>query len=629
MGLKIDLGCGHFQRPNYIGIDIEPNGQKIVRDIKRGLPFADDTVSEVNMSHFLEHIPPGEDLYFITSEIYRVCHHGSIIHVRVPHSSDELSFGMSHHSYWNERNLIYFQKNNFPSKLEIPHHYDWDFIISRCERQNNELVFDMIVNKPNSVFNPLSGKVSIITVSYKNIDDTMRFLESLIRWTKGVMYEVVVVNNYSKEEFNDKFELLKARFGDLRHIKVIHNNENLGWIKGINQGYKFISDDSDFVIFANNDVVVTDPGWLKRLLLHFSEDVGAVGPVSNYVIGRQSLAFNHTGVWEEYTNALIGFFMCIRREVIEKIGLLDELFGEGGSEDYDYSIRIRKEGYQLKIARDVFVHHSGSKSFMQVLGKDGYEKFWEEKDNILIKKWGEEEVKKLFLPNLHVVIGIPERVDYVHRYFCHRLVQMIKPWNFTLIDVPGGIIHDSRNFIVKEAKRIGAHYVLFVDDDMILPTDLFLRLFSHQVPVVSALAFKRRPPYEPCIYDWKVDPKTGRLGVVSATYLVKKGLMKVGATGFGAVLIRMDVFDKIREPWFELKEFGEDLDFCLKCHDAGIPIYCDTDLIVQHIGSNEIVDETTFFEYLNNNKSTTNGVYVEIHERDKIRRQIIQLESAG
>jgi len=617
MGLKIDLGCGRNQRPSYIGIDIEPLGQKIVRDIRRGLPFGDDVVSEVNMSHFLEHIPPGEDLFFVISEIYRVCHHGALVHIRVPKIGFPLAFMGTHKSFWNKDCFIIFQKNNFPGKCEIPENYDWNFKIHSLEETDSEIIAELTVFKP--YISVHSRKTSIIVVSYKNLNDTKRCIESILRWTRDVPYEIIVVNNDQSEESVKYFEKLGS---DFNHIKYLNSPQNLGWVKGINKGYELVNPDSEFVIFANNDVIVTENGWLSRLLNHFTEDTGAVGPISNYIIGRQSIAFNHTGIWEEYTNTLIGFFMCIRKEIIDKIGLLDERFGEGGAEDHDYSIRIRKEGYQLKIARDVYVHHSGSKSFMPILGPEGYNKFWKEKDNILIQKWGEDEVKKLFLPPLKVVIAIPEKTDYVHRLFTYRLCQMIKPWNFTIVDCPRVLIHDARNLLVREAKRINAHYILFLDDDMILPTDLFIRLFDHQAPVVSALAFKRRPPYEPCIYHWEFNKNNGILGVRPAYELVKKGLKKVDATGFGAILIDMEVFDKIKEPWFELRDYGEDIDFCLKCYDAGIPIYCDTDLIVQHIGDNELVDESSFEKATLDGK-IPQGITVEIHEKDKVRRQLV------
>jgi Flp pilus assembly protein TadD len=54
----------------------------------------------------------------------------------------------------------------------------------------------------------------------------------------------------------------------------------------------------------------------------------------------------------------------IRREVIDKVGLLDEQFGLGCFEDDDYCLRARRAGFRAVIARDVFVHHYGGRTFV-------------------------------------------------------------------------------------------------------------------------------------------------------------------------------------------------------------------------------------------------------------------------
>ena len=66
--------------------------------------------------------------------------------------------------------------------------------------------------------------------------------------------------------------------------------------------------------------------------------------------------------WEE-RQKLIGFCMLIKREALEKVGLLDEQFSPGNYEDDDYSIRLIKKGYKLYLCKDTFIHHYGSVSF--------------------------------------------------------------------------------------------------------------------------------------------------------------------------------------------------------------------------------------------------------------------------
>ena len=618
MGLKVDIGCGRNPRPGFLGLDIEAHGQQWVRDVRRGLPFADNTVSEVNLSHVLEHVHGGEDLYFFLSEIYRVCHHNAKVYIRVPHTDSKEAFDPSHLSYWNDLSMR-FLNNTRDNQLPVPSIYYWDFIIVKEEINGIELYVEAKVNKQLIAGEVQSGKTSIIVVHYGELIHTKKCIESIQRWTKGIPYEIIIIDNMCNNETKDYFNSIEEKYDN---VKVLYPGKNIGWIKGCNLGLENISEDSEFIIFSNNDIIITEDGWLQRLLNHFTEDTGAVGPTTNYVMGRQSVQYNYDGLYEEETNYLIGFFMCIRRKVVEEIGNLDERFGVGGADDLDYSIRIREAGYKLKIARDVYVHHSGSKSFMPYLGgTEEYNEYWQLKNKELIEKWGEGKFNQLFSHPVHIVCAVPLRTDYVHRLFAFRFAQMIKPFRWSLIDAPRGLIHDSRNALVKEAKRLQADYILFIDDDMIPPLDLFVRLYNHNTEVISALAFKRRPPYDPCIFKWSFDKKTGEIAATPLRGMVKRGVQRVDATGFGAIMIKMSVFETIPEPWFELKSLGEDLDFCLKCRDYGIPIYCDTDLIVQHIGDNELVDETSFYRAME--QQLEGNTVLEIHTKDKVERKLI------
>lgn len=65
------------------------------------------------------------------------------------------------------------------------------------------------------------------------------------------------------------------------------------------------------------------------------------------------------------TKLLIGFCMMIRRDLLNKIGLLDEnLFM--GNDDYELSWRIRTHGLRLLVALNVFVHHENQVSFKTI-----------------------------------------------------------------------------------------------------------------------------------------------------------------------------------------------------------------------------------------------------------------------
>ena len=214
-------------------------------------------------------------------------------------------------------------------------------------------------------------KTSIVILTYNKLDYTKQCIESIRQYTKSGTYEMIVVDNHSDD---DTISWLSEQ----QDIVKILNTENVGFPKGCNQGIMASSGDS--VLLLNNDTIVTHH-WLENLesCLYSSENIGAVGPVTNSCSNLQTVQVSYTGteqmqefakgfnvqnplLWEERIR-LIGFCLLIKRAVMNKIGLLDELFSPGNFEDDDYCLRMRKKGYRLILCRDTFIHHYGSVSF--------------------------------------------------------------------------------------------------------------------------------------------------------------------------------------------------------------------------------------------------------------------------
>lgn len=473
-------------------------------------------------------------------------------------------------------------------------------------------------------------KVSIITVCHNQLKHTKRFVASLKRFTpqKPIEWELIVIDSGSKDNTWEWLGQLTRReetipIGQREPIYDLHFEDNIGWIKGINEGLDFIrnagaDDPPDIIIFSNNDIVFDKPGWLERLCAHFdSPAVGAVGPTSNYVIGRQNVACNVPHVVEEETKTLIGFFFAVRREIVDELGQLEEDFWKyvpdesdevrerlklGGADDLDYSQRIRLAGFKLVIARDVFVWHAGSKTFMEVVGTEGYDKQWKAADIAFERKWGPGSRAACFDVPLRVAIGLPMRGWHPNWKFSKSLLYLQKPPNWNLIESGRCIVDQARNQIADMALKLGIDYVLMIDDDHTFPPDMLYRLLSYEKDVVAALGFRRAEPFGPCVFSWETDPGNGNLMVMDRPDLIRKGLQKVDAVGFGAVLIKMSVFQKLQPEkpgqWFKFDEVGEDLHFCHLCAQAGVEIWCDTDLVIPHIADEGIeVSDFHFFEH--------------------------------
>jgi len=169
---------------------------------------------------------------------------------------------------------------------------------------------------------------------------------------------------------------------------LIANGKNLGFVKAVNQGLGL--SDAPYVCVLNNDTVPA-PGWLDRMVAFAGghKDVGLINPQCN---GHGDMTI------EDYAKALEarkgrfmemnqcqGFCMLVKREVIEKIGLLDESFGIGGFDDTDYSMRAHKAGYKSVAIGDAYVYHRLHGSF----DKAGDREYWVKRNQkIYYDKWG-------------------------------------------------------------------------------------------------------------------------------------------------------------------------------------------------------------------------------------------------
>ncbi|WP_337289338.1 glycosyltransferase [Candidatus Methylomirabilis sp.] len=216
---------------------------------------------------------------------------------------------------------------------------------------------------------------SIIILTHNGLEHTRKCLASIEAHTPE-LHELVIVDNGSDD---GTIEYLRSYMAAHDNVRVIANRSNRGFAAGNNQGLALAR--GDYLLLLNNDTIVTI-GWLQRMLQVFlaHPDVGIVGPMSNYVSGPQLVrevsykgpegleafavkwAQGHDGQSAEATR-VVGFCLLTRKEVIARIGGLDEQFGSGNFEDDDFCIRAFQVGFRARIALDAFIHHTGSQTF--------------------------------------------------------------------------------------------------------------------------------------------------------------------------------------------------------------------------------------------------------------------------
>lgn len=239
-------------------------------------------------------------------------------------------------------------------------------------------------------------------------------LESVFLCTR-VPFKLIVVNDCSSadtKKFIDEISYMGSE------CVVVNNSWNMGYTASANIGFDKCR--GDHVILLNSDTIVTS-GWEEGLIraVNKSPETVITSPLSNaafyqsipriydergrYCVNALPGSFKLDDfaklISDEFRGQTVdvpivnGFCMCIKRVVIEGIGLFNErAFPVGYGEEIDLCIRIMKAGLRSSIALDAYVYHHKTRSFSSELRKslvvDG--------NRMLFDLYGEQFVRKMF-----------------------------------------------------------------------------------------------------------------------------------------------------------------------------------------------------------------------------------------
>lgn len=143
-----------------------------------------------------------------------------------------------------------------------------------------------------------------------------------------------------------------------------------------------------------------------------------------------------------------------------------------------------------------------------------------------------------------------------------------------------------RNLIADWVVR-GFDYLFAVDHDVTFPPDTLAKMLGHNRDLVSGVYRQRIEPQQIEIYDLNQRRMT-----IESLYSTNANLVPIGGCGFGCVLVKKEVFQKIGYPQFEYhvaldhsNTISEDTDFCRKAMQQGFTLWCDPSILCGHIGS--------------------------------------------
>jgi hypothetical protein len=128
-----------------------------------------------------------------------------------------------------------------------------------------------------------------------------------------------------------------------------------------------------------------------------------------------------------------------------------------------------------------------------------------------------------------------------------------------------------------------ATHIFWLDDDMVVPPTAIIQLLRDDQPIVGGLYFGRQPPHLPIVYrhvegnQWIPITEFG------------PGMQEADAVGFGCMMVRREVLEKMQRPYFEFSDkMGEDMYFCEEAKKLGYQILVDADVLCTHLAVTEI-----------------------------------------
>lgn len=215
-------------------------------------------------------------------------------------------------------------------------------------------------------------KVSIIIVNWNQEADTAECLNSLKRIDYSD-HEIILVDNGSRDSSPDNIQ------GRFQNIKLIRNRENKGFAEGNNVGIReALKRNADYILLLNNDTVV-EADFLTSLvnIAEADSSISMATPKIMFYRDRDTIWFaggsflpfiekpshlyygrKDVGQVKDVTETewISGCCMLIKREVFEKIGLLDADYFNN-YEDVDFCVRARRAGYKIVVVPQARIYH--------------------------------------------------------------------------------------------------------------------------------------------------------------------------------------------------------------------------------------------------------------------------------
>ena len=254
-------------------------------------------------------------------------------------------------------------------------------------------------------------KIAIIILNYNNFKETMKCVDCLL--DLELKHHIIIVDNKST---NDSYSVLEEKYNKYENIDIIESDKNGGYSYGNNYGIRYVIEkytDVNFFCIMNPDVKITYSEIIDNIVrkLKENDDIAAMSAImiANGYVNYKGMCWNlpdKKTIYKEHrlyirkkeipknifvdanliarVQVIPGSFFIIKRDELEKIGLLDEnvfLYNE----ENILSLKLLKIDKKVALSLNDYYEHNHVKS----------KKSYTLKDRLKLNKIGFESRKYL------------------------------------------------------------------------------------------------------------------------------------------------------------------------------------------------------------------------------------------
>ncbi len=260
------------------------------------------------------------------------------------------------------------------------------------------------------------SKIAAVILNYNGYADTIEAIESVKHSTVPV--DIILVDNASPNGDGEKFK------EDLKGIKLILSEQNLGFSGGNNLGIQYALDEGyDYIVLLNNDTEIKPDMFVE--LVKYADDNTVTAPLMYQYYDREKIWYGGghflnkkgTAICEHeneteinmsnrYCTFAVGCCMCIPAAVFRTVGLWDESFFMY-VEDDEFNLRLNIHGVNILLVPSAVLWHKAGASSGGKLSKFTVYYYTRNRLNFI------KNYKKYFHPLAYFYVKFSRRIKWL------------------------------------------------------------------------------------------------------------------------------------------------------------------------------------------------------------------------